>query len=89
MNAVVGWVLDVSLSEQQMCAMLIMFRDAAGRWVLDVSLSGQESCAKLSYFLPRDWWLLHLFSNLPMKFESVKVEDAADIVGPNVTLSEQ
>jgi hypothetical protein len=54
MNTVVGWVLYVSLSEQQMCAMLIMFMDAAGRWVLDVSLSGQETCAKLSYFLPHD-----------------------------------
>jgi hypothetical protein len=29
MEAVVRWVLDVSLSEQQTCAMLIVFIDAA------------------------------------------------------------
>jgi hypothetical protein len=66
-----------------------MCMDVAGRWVLDVSLSGQETCARLSYFLPHDWWLLRLFLNPPVKFESVKVEDAANIVGPNVRLSEQ
>jgi hypothetical protein len=34
----VGWVLDVSLSEQQkpMLYMLIMFMDAIVGWVLDV-----------------------------------------------------
>jgi hypothetical protein len=53
--------------------------DAIGAWVLDIRLSKQETCAMLSYFLPRDWWLLHLFSNLPIKFESVKVEGAADM----------
>jgi hypothetical protein len=42
----------------------------------------------LSYFLPRDWWILCLFSNPPMKFEFVKIEDAADIVGPKVRLFE-
>jgi hypothetical protein len=41
MDSVVGWVLDVSLSEQQMCAMFLLFMDAAGWWVLDVSLSEQ------------------------------------------------
>jgi hypothetical protein len=35
-----------------------MFMDAAVGWVLDVRLSAQETCAMLSYFLPRDWWLL-------------------------------
>jgi hypothetical protein len=39
--AAVGWVLDVSLSEQQkyVLYMLIMFMDAAVWWDLDVSLS--------------------------------------------------
>jgi hypothetical protein len=39
-HAAVGWVLDVSLSEQQTCAIffLIMFIDTAVWWVLDVSL---------------------------------------------------
>jgi hypothetical protein len=57
--AVVGWVLDVSLSEQQkpMLYMLIMFMDVAIGWVLDVTLSEQETCAILSYFLQRDSWL--------------------------------
>jgi hypothetical protein len=57
-DAAVGWVLNVSLSEQQTCAMLIMFMDAAGGWVLDVRLSKQETCAMLSYFLQLDCWLL-------------------------------
>jgi hypothetical protein len=38
MDAIVGWVLDVNLSEQQNCAILIMFKDADVRWVLDDSL---------------------------------------------------
>jgi hypothetical protein len=59
-----------------------MFMDTASRWVLDVSLFGQETCAKLSYFLPRYLWLLCLFLNTPMKFEYVKVEDAADMWVP-------
>jgi hypothetical protein len=56
----VGWVLDVSLSEQQKLVlyMLIIFMDAAVGWVLDVSLSEQQTCAMLSYFLQRDCWLL-------------------------------
>jgi hypothetical protein len=29
-DVVVGWVLNVSFSEQQMCDTLIMFMDAAG-----------------------------------------------------------
>jgi hypothetical protein len=40
-----GWVLDVSLFEQETCAILIMFMNAAVGWVLDVSLSEQEMCA--------------------------------------------
>jgi hypothetical protein len=58
--AAIGWVLDVSLSEQQkpMLYMLIMFMDVAIGWVLDVRLSEQEMCAMLSYFLQRDCWLL-------------------------------
>jgi hypothetical protein len=50
---VVGWVLDVSLSEQQKLVlyMLIMFMDATVGWVLDVRLYEQETCALLSYFL--------------------------------------
>jgi hypothetical protein len=45
--ATVGWVLDVSHSEQQkhVLYMLIMFMDAAVGWVLDVRLSEQETCA--------------------------------------------
>jgi hypothetical protein len=39
MDTAVGWIIDVSLSEQQTRAMLIMFIDATVRWVLDVSLS--------------------------------------------------
>jgi hypothetical protein len=39
MDAAVGWVLNVSLSEQQTYSTLIMFMDAAVGWVLDVSLS--------------------------------------------------
>jgi hypothetical protein len=31
MDAVVEWVLDVSLSEQQTCSMLLLFMDDAGR----------------------------------------------------------
>jgi hypothetical protein len=38
-NVVVGWVLDVSLSEQQIYAMLIIFIDDVVGWVLDVRLS--------------------------------------------------
>jgi hypothetical protein len=51
--AAVGWVLDVSLSEQQKLVlyMLIMFMDATVGWVLDVRISEQETCALLSYFL--------------------------------------
>jgi hypothetical protein len=56
--------------------------DAVGAWVLDVRLSKQETCVMLNYFLPRDWWLLHLFSNPPMKFKSVKVEGIADMWVP-------
>jgi hypothetical protein len=56
----VGWVLDVSLFEQQkyVLYMLIMFMDAVVGWVLDVKLSEQEMCAMLSYSLQRDCWLL-------------------------------
>jgi hypothetical protein len=45
--AAVGWVLDVSHSEQKkpMLYMLIMFMDAAVGRVLDVRLSEQETCA--------------------------------------------
>jgi hypothetical protein len=49
MDAAVGWVLDISLSEQQICAMLIMFIDAVVGWVLDVSLSKQQTCAIYIY----------------------------------------
>jgi hypothetical protein len=38
-DAVVGWVLAVRLSEKQTFATMIMFMDAAVGWVLDVSLS--------------------------------------------------
>jgi hypothetical protein len=56
----VGWVLDVSLSEQQkhVLYMLIMVMDATVGWVLGVRLSKQETCATLSYFLQRHCWLL-------------------------------
>jgi hypothetical protein len=37
-DAVVWWDLDVSLSEQETSAMLILFMGAAVGWVLDVSL---------------------------------------------------
>jgi hypothetical protein len=61
--AAVGWVFDVSLSEQQtpVLYMLILFIDATVRWVLDVRLSEQETCATLSYFLQRHCWLLGSF----------------------------
>jgi hypothetical protein len=49
MDTAVGWVLDISLSEQQICAMLIMFIDAVVGWVLDVSLSKQQTCAIYIY----------------------------------------
>jgi hypothetical protein len=62
MDTAIGWVLDVSLSEQQTCAIYIyimtMFIVAAVKWVLDISLSEQKTCAMLSYFLQRDCWLL-------------------------------
>jgi hypothetical protein len=51
MDAVVGWVLDVSLSEQQTYATLIMFMDIAFGWVLDASLSEQQTCAMLILFM--------------------------------------
>jgi hypothetical protein len=47
MDAIIGWVIDVSLSEQETCAMLIMFMNAIVGWVPDVSLSEQETCAML------------------------------------------
>jgi hypothetical protein len=58
--AVVRWVLNVSLSEQQkhMLHMLIIFMDDVVGWVFDVRLSEQETCATLSYFLQRHYWLL-------------------------------
>jgi hypothetical protein len=58
--ATVGWVLDVSLAEQQKLVlyMLIMFMDAAVGWVFDVRLSEQETCAMLSYFYQCDCWQL-------------------------------
>jgi hypothetical protein len=54
--AAIGWVLYVSISEQQkhVLYMLIMFMDAVVGWILDVRLSKQETCATLSYFLQRD-----------------------------------
>jgi hypothetical protein len=49
MDTAIGWVLDVSLSEQQTCAIYIyimtMFIVAAVKWVLDISLSEQQTCA--------------------------------------------
>jgi hypothetical protein len=45
MDAAVWWDLDVSLSEQETSAMLILFMDAAVGRVLDVSLSEQQTCA--------------------------------------------
>jgi hypothetical protein len=46
MDAVVGWVLDVSLSEQQTCAIYIffqiMFIVTAVGWVLDVILYEEQ-----------------------------------------------
>jgi hypothetical protein len=39
MDSRVCWDLNVSLSEQETSAMLILFMDAAVGWVLDVSLS--------------------------------------------------
>jgi hypothetical protein len=42
MHADVRWVLDVSLSEQEICAMLIIFMDDVVGRVLDISLSEQE-----------------------------------------------
>jgi hypothetical protein len=90
--AAVGWVLDVSLSEQQkhILYMLIMFMDADVGWVLDVRLSKQETYAMLSYFLQRDSWLLRCyFWTCHMKFEFIKAEDAADRWVSNIRLSEQ
>jgi hypothetical protein len=37
-NAAVRWVPNISLSEQETYAILIMFIDAGLGWVLDVSL---------------------------------------------------
>jgi hypothetical protein len=54
MDGANGCILDVSLSEQETCAMLIMFMDVDVGWVLDVSLSKQEMCYMLSYFVPHD-----------------------------------
>jgi hypothetical protein len=45
MDAAVLFDLDVSLSEQETYAMLIMFMDAAVGWILDVSLSDQQTYA--------------------------------------------
>jgi hypothetical protein len=88
--AVVGWVLDVNHSGQQKFVpyMLIMFMDIAVGWVLDVS-SEQEMCAMLSYFLQHVLATWLLFSNPPMKFKFIKVEDPADRWVPNVSLSKQ
>jgi hypothetical protein len=41
MDAAVSWDLDVSLSEQEPCVMLIIFMDTIVGWVCDVSLSEQ------------------------------------------------
>jgi hypothetical protein len=51
--AAVGWVFDVSLSEQQKLVlyMLTMFMDVVVGWVLDVKLSEHETCAMLILFM--------------------------------------